>query len=577
MKSNYTDWSTEDLIKEVKKLKKRKTFGLVWEDTPEEVAEKCKTHLPILKEELGKRVQNKSETVHTIIEGDNYHALSVLAYTHQNSVDFIYIDPPYNTGNNTWKYNNRFVNTDDSYRHSKWLAFMSKRLRLAKKLLKPDGVICVTIDDYEMPRLWMLMETIFGESNHLGTVVIRNNPKGRMTKRKFSLVHEYGVFFGKSNLSSIKKLPENPEEKSHNYKKDEEGNWYLPVNLRKQGVDSSAINRKGNLSERYYPIYYDPQSGLISANDKLEIEILPIDTTGQKRIWRRSKDVIDDMYNNGDLSVKNTKNGYQIYFRFRGGLDGKLAQSIWYDSKFSASEYGTKTLDTILGEREVFQYPKSPFAVKESILAATDNENAVILDFFAGSGTTGQAVLELNKDGGNRKFILCTNNEDNDNDGKGVAQDICYPRVKKVIEGYQSGTEFVEGTGGSLRYYHTSFVDQVVTDNDKREFVKHSTEMLCLAEDAFDQITNEVNRYALFENNEKILGIIYDEHYLDEFKDKVNSLLKPVVVYIFSYDNHYDEDEFKDLAGVISIKPIPEAILNVYKRTVKESTKKINQ
>ena len=421
--------STEKLLKEVeslkneiKKLKSRKKYGLLWEEKPEQIAELCKNKLPVITEEDSKEIKTtKDGLMNIIIEGDNYHALSVLNYTHQKKIDFIYIDPPYNTGARDWKYNNDYVDSTDSFRHSKWLSLMSKRLILAKNLLKNDGVICITIDDNELHTLWLLMEEIFGEHNHLGTVAIRINPKGRMTNRKISLTHEYALFFGKSDLSVIKKLPVAPEDKTHNYEQDKNGSWFLAVNLRKQGVDSTAYNRKDKLSERYFPIYFDPKTKAISSTHKYKIEILPIDPKEEKRIWRRSKDAIDEMYKNGDLWVKEKNGNYQVYYKFRGGLDGQMPKSIWYDSKFSASEYGTQILDSIMGARETFQYPKSPYAVIDSILAGTDRKDAVILDFFAGSGTTGHAVMMLNKeDGGNRKFILCTNNEN------AIAEKICY-------------------------------------------------------------------------------------------------------------------------------------------------------
>src|SRR3989339_2209173 len=139
-KNNYQNWDKKDLIKEIERLKKRKKYGLVWEEKPEDVVELCKTKLPILEEVKSKEIiTDKNKPINLLIEGDNYHALSVLNYTHERKVDVIYIDPPYNTGNNSWKYNNQYVEKDDAYKHSKWLSFMSKRLNLAKNLLKDEG------------------------------------------------------------------------------------------------------------------------------------------------------------------------------------------------------------------------------------------------------------------------------------------------------------------------------------------------------------------------------------------------------------------------------------------------------
>lgn len=402
------------------------------------------------------RNDNGTITDNLIIKGNNLLALHTLKEEFAGKVKLIYIDPPYNTGGSgdTFAYNN-------SFKQSSWLTFMYNRLKIAKELLTQDGIICVTIDDYELPRLWLLLEDVFKKENHLGTVIIRNNPKGRMTTRKFSLVHEYAVFYGKSESAFIKKLPVKVEEKSHNYIKDDNGNWYLPVNLRKQGVDSNAINKKGKLSDRYFPIYLDPKSNRISVIEKLEIEILPIDGNGIQRIWRRGKDDIEKMFAEKELYAKETKNGYQLYFKFRGGLDGQLAQSIWYDSKFSASEYGTRILDELLGEREVFSYPKSPDAIKQTILATVGNENAIILDFFGGSGTTAHAVLELNKeDGGNRQFIIC--------EQMNYIETVTSKRVKKVIEKNQQGS-FVYF---ELKKYNQTFIEQIEEAKDTKALLQ---------------------------------------------------------------------------------------------------------
>jgi len=553
-----------ELEAEIKKLKSRKKFGLVWEEKPEQVAELCKKKLPVLTEDSKKEIKTtKDKSVNIIIEGDNFHALSVLNYTHQKKIDFIYIDPPYNTGARDWKYNNDYVDSTDSFRHSKWISLMSKRLVLAKNLLKNDGVICATIDDNELPTLWLLMAEIFGENNHLGTVIVRNNPKGRMTNKKISLTHEYALFFGKSSLSAIKKLPVAPEDKTHNYEQDKDGSWFLAVNLRKQGVDSTAYNKKGKLSERFFPIYFNPKTKEVSSKNKYKIEIFPIDPKGEKRIWRRSKDAIDEMYQKGDLWVKEKNGNYQLYYKFRGGLEGQMPKSIWYDSKFSASEYGTQILDSIMGARETFQYPKSPYAVLDSILAGTSKKDAIILDYFAGSGTTGHAVMMLNKqDGGNRKFILCTNNEND------IAEKVCYPRLKNSIKGnkdYKGITGFIE----NLRYFKTDFVEAKPTDTNKRKLVDKSTEMLCLKEDCFELVKKGKNFKIFTNNQDKFLGIIYDDTGIELFKKEAKKINKKIITYVFSLDDSAREEELDEIKGLVELKPIPAVILNVYKQIFK--------
>ena len=372
------------------------------------------------KYDLISTIENLDEQTNgLLINADNFHALNLLQEKYREQVDGLYIDPPYNTNASKIVYKN-------GYEHSSWLSLISNRLKISKQLIKLNGLITVAIDDFEMPKLWEMMNSLYGYDNHLGTVSIRINPKGRMTARKISAVHEYTLIFGNSEQSTIKKLPENPEDKTHNYKKDENGTWYLPNNLRKQGVDSEAIRPNGKMSDRFYPIYYNPETGQVSTKQKLQIEILPIDSSGNKRIWRRGTDVIDEMYEKGDIWINNVNGSFQVYYKFYGGLDGKMVQSIWTDSECSASDYGTKILDNILGKRELFSYPKAPFAVKRNILAMTDCPKSLLLDYFAGSGTTGHAVIELNReDGGNRKYILCEM-------GK-YFNTVTKPRIQKVI------------------------------------------------------------------------------------------------------------------------------------------------
>jgi adenine-specific DNA-methyltransferase len=409
-------------------------------DWPGKKASILKANTPLLNKTLRPIREdsvNFDNTENLYIEGDNFEVLKILQESYVNKIKMIYIDPPYNTGT-AMIYNNDFsidsieyakelgsisddgvrmfknTNTDGRI-HSNWLSFMYERVALARDMLSNDGVICVTIDDYELPRLWMILDEIFGEENHLGTVAIRNNPKGRMTKRKISLVHEYAVFYAKSQEGKINKIPQDPSEKTHNYIKDEDGSWHLPVNLRKQGVDSAHINARGKISNRFYSIYYDPNSGKISTTEKLEIKIDPIDSDGNKRIWRRAKSVINKMYEKGELWAKKQKNGVQLYFKFRGGLDGRLSKSIWYDSKFSASEHGTKSVENLLNQREIFSYPKSPQAVMEAIQCGSKTKNAIVLDFFSGSATTAHTVMKLNaEDGGDRKFIMVQLPEETD-------------------------------------------------------------------------------------------------------------------------------------------------------------------
>ena len=194
-KRDFSQWDKKELIAHIEKLEKRKKYGLVWDEerTKEEFELASRNSLPVLEEVHENEIStDPNQPTHILIEGDNYHALSVLNYTHEKAIDVIYIDPPYNTGAKDWKYNNNFVDKEDLYRHSKWLSMMEKRLRLAKQLLKPDGVFICTIDENEFNRLGLLLEDIFNDFE-LHCITIVHNPRGIQGKN-FSYTHEYAYF-----------------------------------------------------------------------------------------------------------------------------------------------------------------------------------------------------------------------------------------------------------------------------------------------------------------------------------------------------------------------------------------------
>ena len=555
----FQNWSKEKLLHEYKELLKRKKFGIVWEDKPEDVAEQCKTSLPILKEEKKKDLStDNSNVTHIIIEGDNYHALSVLNYTHKRKIDVIYIDPPYNTGNKSWRYNNDFVDKEDRFRHSKWLSFMSKRLRLAKNLLKEDGALICAIDHNEQEGLGLLLKEIF-PGKEINCVTVVHNPRG-IQGTNFSYTHEYAYFV----IPKGKKYLENRKIESKDI------DWR---NLRDNGGESLRSDAKNC----FYPIIIKndeilafgdilaveshPKQSTVKKGDTYEI--WPMDKEGIERKWRYARQSIEEVKHL--LRVKKQKNGYEIEI----GKDFGIYRTVWTGSKYDANEYGTKLVRQIIGKD--FPYPKSLYTVKECIEAvATQKGTAIILDFFAGSGTTGHAVLEMNNGKGNRQFILCTNNEDNNGSGTKIASDICYPRIKNVIRGYKVKGEKVNGLGGNLKYFSTAFVDNVKTDNDKRVFTSSCTEMLCLAEATFDEMILKKGSFAIYENQKQMTGIIYDEDAIADFKKEARKYKKPFVVYVFSYDHTYNEEDFEDLENLRAIKPIPEAILNVYRKIYKE-------
>ena len=290
-KINYSEWSKGELIKELEKLQARKKYGLVWENKPEDIVEQCKEKLPVLVEDKERIiVKDKEKPNNILIEGDNYHALSVLNYTHNQKIDLIYIDPPYNTGAKDWKYNNDFVDVNDAYRHSKWLSMMEKRLRLAKNLLKEDGVLICAIDDNEFYHLGCLLEEIFnGWEIHCITIV--HNPRG-IQGTNFSYMHEYAYFVFRRGLKVIgsRKI------------KDDDVDWR---GLRDSGKESMRTDARNC----FYPIIIQNEK-IISFGDVLEngnhpkkqteekngkYQVWPIDVKGIERKWRYARQSVESI------------------------------------------------------------------------------------------------------------------------------------------------------------------------------------------------------------------------------------------------------------------------------------------
>lgn len=532
--------------------------------------------------------KNGSSPTNILIEGDNYHALSVLNYTHKGVIDMIYIDPPYNTGNRDFIYNDKFVDLEDTYRHSKWLSFMSKRLQLAKNLLKNDGVIFISIDDNEQSNLKLLCDEIFGEENFISLLSVENNPKGRKNSNYISVSSEYCLIYAKNKYIGYftEVIPKDVKDMI----KDKEGN-YIHNSGKRVLVGENGFNKRvtNYKSSKHYSVYYNKSLDdlIIKKENKLSEIDNELISRGYGRYISYTKgnfventytsDKLLSLFNEGELDIKEEKiyeKNFSSSTRLKSLLTNRKYKAI-VNNQLIEYEIDLKTtsaqqmLNEMLG-KEVFSFPKNTSFIK-LLAQLCPNKNAIVLDYFAGSGTTGHAVLMLNsEDGGSRKFILCTNNEGNNNDGCKIAEDICYPRIKKAIQGYkkQSGEE-VAGLGGGLKYYKTDFVDAEQTDVNKRNLVDKSTDMLCLKEDCFDEV-KKGQEYIIFSNGQgKLLGIIYDDAGIVHFKKAAKKMNKKFVVYVFSLDESAREDEFDDMRSLVDLKPIPAVILNVYKRIFK--------
>lgn len=575
MKNEYENWSKEDLIGEVKKQKRRKRYGIVWEDKPENVELFCKDNLPVLDEIKVKEIlTDKNLKTNLLIEGDNYYSLSCLGYTHQNKIDVIYIDPPYNTGNKDFIYNDDFVDPEDSYKHSKWLSFMSKRLRLAKNLLRDSGVIMVSIDENEAHQLKLLCDEIYGETNKLSThhIQVRYADKTLNEKNDWQPVMEYVFIYAKNaNLFRANKPKEDYSIDKFIYSIDElskgtevtikgrkvtifkKGEWKITKQdqpsiqyLKETWVSGSIYTGTGNGTMVQNVI--EPRVNTDGYGSLYKIEGLGEDGLGYRYFSgpKSSGATRCKMYSGVPLTrTKELENGESHKYK---------SISNYHD--FSP-DFGNIRHEGGIG----FNSGKKPVKLLKQLINYHKNNKGIILDFFAGSGSTAQAVLELNnEDGGARTFILCTNNEGPTKDDS-IAETICYPRIKNVIKGYSN----YSGLGGNLKYYKCSFISSRKTDSNKAILTKKAINMLCIKENAFNPV-EDTEYVKIFENNEKYLAILLNVDHVDGLKKQISGLKKPVNVYIFSLSNDLYEEEFEEFGDKVTVSPIPEAIYKVYKR-----------
>jgi adenine-specific DNA-methyltransferase len=552
MVNDYSKLSKDELLKVIKKLDSRKKYGLIWEEerTKEQFEKESENALPVLKEVKSKQINtDPTKPINIFIEGDNYHALSVLNYTHQGKIDVIYIDPPYNTGAKDWKYNNDYVDINDTYRHSKWLSMMNNRLRIAKRLLKEDGVLICAIDENEINRLGLLLEEIFG-NHELHCITIVHNPRGVQGKN-FSYTHEYAYFSYPVGIKVI----------GHRKIKDEDVDWR---NLRDNGGESLRTDARNC----FYPIIVKNEKvigfGDVVPNEKHpkkqtiqkkdEFYVYPIDRQGVERKWRYARQSVEEIKDL--LRAKKTRNGYEIEL----GKDYGTVRTVWQDSRYDANEYGTKLVHALVPKTH-FDFPKSVYNTYDCIAPILyERKDAIILDFFAGSGTTGHAVSLLNKeDNGSRKFILCTNNEN------GIAQEVCYPRIRAVIKGHKDYPD-ITGIPSNLKYFKTTFVKKTISkDSLKIRITWECTEMLCLREGIFKE-KRKTDDYRIFEQSGRVIAVYYAlEHgELKSLKKDLDKMAGEKILYCFTLDPlGLDKSDFEDWQGV-SLEPIPQKILDVY-------------
>lgn len=564
MSKCYDDFTKEELIKLLHKRDEElatKKYGLTWdsEKEPEQVVLDCENNLPILKRVTDKEIKTDDSEYNLLIEGDNYHALTVLNYTHKEKIDVIYIDPPYNTGNKDFKYNDSYVDKEDGYRHSKWLNFMEKRLRLAHNLLKDEGIIFISIDDNEQANLKLLCDKIFNENNMI-TNIVWNSKTGSSDVTTIDTVTEYILVYAKNkNLAKFNKdnFAFKKERFKHSDKYENERGLFYPDNLDRGGLRySNSLN---------YGIKC-PDGTVSFPNGRKNF-------VNEGWTWKWSKEKVEWGIKNDFIMFKKSKNkecGWGVYYKNYLYVDNegnKLERGTPYKNIILDIKTGdgAKVIKDMFGQH-VFKYSKPVELLKTLILMCDIPKDAIILDFMAGSGTTAHSVLKLNKDDdGNRRFILCTNNENN------ICTDVCYPRISNVINGYiqKRNGKFIEGYSGNLQYYKTDLIPveriNKINDSQREELTSKAGEMIAIKENCFNQV--ELNDYyQIFENNASTQKTaIYFREDVSEFDELVNKISDTkTTLYIFSY-GRIDKKIYNYLNDNITIEDIPEPILEIYK------------
>ncbi len=589
---DYTDWTKDDLVKEIKRIKET-TYGLVWHrDVPQEkldilINPDARTPeetfanevggkpFPVLKEVKTKTIiTDEQKPVNILIEGDNYHSLAVLNFTHQEAIDVIYIDPPYNTGNKDFIYNDSYVDKEDTFRHSKWLSFMEKRLRLARNVLKQTGVIFLSIDDIEQAPLRMLCDEIFGENNFIGNTIRATN-SAKNTSKFFSITHDYTLVYAKNKKELVSKSG------SWKVKKSQLKEYLQRIKqMQKQKLSAEEIEKELKILTKY-PRFYEfdhyyyiddkfaelgpyasdkpgPSKGAKGRHDFS----IPHPVTGKlckkpSTGWGMSKEVAYEMLSQNRWHFGENEN---VIPRPKAYLSehqySKPTGIFFFDSQSDVKRLAKMDI--------AFDNPK-PIDFLKQILSVFDSK-IVALDFFAGSGSLGQAVLELNAtDKGSRQFILCTNNEND------ICTGVTYPRLKKVIEGYKNTVgDDIPPIGGNMCYFTAyDFVESEPTDKNKRKLVKKSSEMLCIKEGVYDLVT-ETEEFKIFKNpQDKYLGIIFYEDAINAYKKELKKIKNKVTTYVFSLGDDPHRAEFTDVADKVELQPIPEVILRVYREIFK--------
>lgn len=550
-----------------------KRYGLVWEDKVEEVEEQLQEQLPILNEVTEKRILSTEEDApnHILIEGDNLHALTCLSYTHEGKIDVIYIDPPYNTGNKDFVYNDSYVDSEDDFRHSKWLSFMNKRLRIARRLLSDNGVIFISIDDNEQAALKLLCDEVFGEKNFVANIIWQKKT-GAADARGIAVITEYIMIYVKNETYITDIFAKNTEafdEKRYKFTDQykERGPFYY------DSLDRGSVRYSDSLN---YAIMA-PDGTTLYPNDRKEF-------VNDGWTWKWSKEKVKWGIENGFIDIaKNSKkkSGWSVRYKIYLNVDNE-GNLIKKNVPFKNMIIDTLNADAAndiknIFDSKVFSFPK-PVKLLYRLIKYIEKSSSIILDFFAGSGTTMHAVMQLNnEDGGKRQCILVTNNEN------GICENITYERNRRVIQGYtNSRGEQVEGlTNNNLHYYQTNYVPRERIQRNMRALVNAATDLLCIQNNLYEEQDFLIDGKKVSKSIARFFGemlVVYREEYAEEIAIAIGKMElkgKKLKVYIFSPGRYAFDDTFIDVQDKVELVALPAAIYDAYKHVLPKRREKL--
>lgn len=538
-------------------------------------------------------VKGGNKPYHAIINADNFHALQLLLYSYEKKVDVIYIDPPYNTGARDWKYNNNYVDNNDQYRHSKWLSMMKKRLLLAKGLLKSDGVLIVAIDDNELSTLSLLMKDLFPD-REIERVIIKHHPQGNNGVNIWS-THEYALFALPRGRKSLFGFKHDMKEEFWSLKRSGTGagNWrhgrpkmFFALHIDEKKRKVVGVGEELGINEKY-------KMGYTKEGLKM---IYPLDEKGGERVWRYGRETMIDKIQKGEVVVRGKEgNSLSVIAPLRSHAP---IFSVWDQPQYNAGTAGANLLSNIMGVSNSFPFPKSLYTVQDCIGAVCrDKPDALILDFFAGSGTTLHATCLLNtEDDGNRRCILVTNNEVSEKRAKGleessifpgnpkfeqygICESVTWPRCKYAIQGkrddgtelpgeYFSGKPLKEGFEENVQYFRLDYLDpNAVAYREKLEDVLPILWLMAGAKGEIGSVKNK----NWFISKASSFAVLMKESLFCEFKAEITNHKDLTHVFIVTDSEEAYRDMCMQLPSKFKTKMLYKSYLENFRINIAQS------